>query len=197
MKSSKLLALTLLVAAIGSASADPHRYYDRRYNHNHYYPSVGFLAAALPLGALAIALGSDRVYFQGGVWWRPYGRSYRVFVPPVGAVIPLLPADYVRVDIGGAPYYYANGIYYRSAAGGYVVADAPAGVDATPPAPAAVAAKPEPIIYPRNGQNAQQIEADRRDCNRWATTQPSAMAEASVFERAVEACMDGRGYTMR
>ncbi|MGM9480641.1 hypothetical protein ACS5PN_05540 [Roseateles sp. NT4] len=54
-----------------------------------------------------------------------------------------------------------------------------------------------PIIYPRNGQSAPQLEADSRECNRWATTQQAAMSDAGVFQRAVEACMDGRGYTMR
>lgn len=61
------------------------------------------------------------------------------------------------------------------------------------PAPSRAA----PVIYPRNGQSSTQLEADNRECNRWATTQPAAMSDASVFQRAVEACMDGRGYTMR
>jgi hypothetical protein len=64
---------------------------------------------------------------------------------------------------------------------------------AAPPAPA----RPDPVIYPRNGQSAEQTEADRQDCNRWATTQPAALADAAVFQRAVEACMDARGYTMK
>ena len=64
---------------------------------------------------------------------------------------------------------------------------------AAPAAPAMA----DPIFYPRNGQSGAQTEADRQDCNRWATTQPSAMNNGSVFTRAVEACMDGRGYTMR
>ena len=54
-----------------------------------------------------------------------------------------------------------------------------------------------PVIYPRNGQSAAQLEFDQRECNRWATTQQAAMADSSVFNRAVEACMDGRGYTLR
>lgn len=67
-----------------------------------------------------------------------------------------------------------------------------------PPAPVyAAPARPAPVIYPRNGQHQVQLEQDSRDCNRWATTQPAAMADASVFHRAVEACMDGRGYTLR
>ena len=65
------------------------------------------------------------------------------------------------------------------------------------PVPTFAPPKPDPIIYPRNGQSASQTEADRQECNRWATTQPSAMNEASVFNRAVDACMDGRGYTVR
>ena len=58
-------------------------------------------------------------------------------------------------------------------------------------------APPEPIFYPRQGQSAAQVEADRQECNRWATTQPAAMADASVFHRATLACMDAHGYTAR
>jgi hypothetical protein len=80
----------------------------------------------------------------------------------------------------------------------YVPAPAP-----LPPAPVYVApayvapSRAAPVIYPRNGQSSTQLEADHRDCNRWATTQPSAMADSSVFNRAVDACMDARGYTLR
>ncbi|WP_457425264.1 hypothetical protein [Roseateles sp. P5_E7] len=66
-----------------------------------------------------------------------------------------------------------------------------------PPAPVYAPSRAEPVIYPRNGQSSAQLEADNRECNRWATTQQAAMADASVFNRAVDACMDGRGYTLR
>ncbi|RZL37776.1 MAG: hypothetical protein EOP35_07635 [Rubrivivax sp.] len=66
-----------------------------------------------------------------------------------------------------------------------------------PVAPVYAPSRDEPVIYPRNGQSNAQLEADQRECNRWATTQPAAMADASIFRRAVEACMDGRGYTLR
>lgn len=65
------------------------------------------------------------------------------------------------------------------------------------PAPAPAPSHAAPVIYPRNGQSNAQIEADSRECNRWATTQQAAMSDSSVFQRAVEACMDGRGYTLR
>ncbi|MEO6277034.1 hypothetical protein [Roseateles sp.] len=64
-------------------------------------------------------------------------------------------------------------------------------------APVYAPSRPEPVIYPRNGQSQAQLEGDNRECNRWATTQQAAMADASVFQRAVDACMDGRGYTLR
>ena len=69
-----------------------------------------------------------------------------------------------------------------------------------PVAPAALAmppAPPEPIVYPSGGPSPAQTEADRQACHRWATTQPGALADASVFHRATLACLAGRGYTVR
>ncbi len=109
--------------------------------------------------------------------------------------------------VGAVSVRYGHRGFYRGGWGWGVVFAAPVVVgtvvQAQPvvtvvePQPVAAPPKPDPVIYPRNGQNAQQTEADRQDCNRWATTQPSAMADAAVFQRAVEACMDGRGYTMK
>lgn len=74
----------------------------------------------------------------------------------------------------------------------------PPPVVVAPPAPVyAAPSRPAPVIYPRNGQSPEQLEFDQRECNRWATTQQAAMSDSSVFNRAVEACMDGRGYTLR
>ena len=176
---------------------------DDRYHHDHYYPGRGAAMRELPRGSVGIGFRDGPYFFNGGVWYRPHGRRYIVVAPPVGIFLPLLPPAYVTLWIGGAPYYYANGVYYGTAPGGYVVVDPPPGADEAqpapppPPPPAAPPPAPDPVIYPRNGQSAQQTEADRQDCNRWATTQPSAMADALVFQRAVAACMDGRGYTLR
>jgi hypothetical protein len=91
----------------------------------------------------------------------------------------------------GPPYYPYSPYYYGPP--GYVVAAPP--VAYVTPAPVSTA--PDPIFYPRSGQSAAQTEADRRDCNSWATTQANAMADASVFHRATMACMEGRGYSAR
>lgn len=95
----------------------------------------------------------------------------------------------------GIGTYYALAPWYQP---GYVVAVPPPAYDVgIAPAPPAARAAPDPIIYPNRGQTAGQTEADRQACDRWAMTQPSAMADASVFHRATLACMEGRGYTVK
>lgn len=119
-------------------------------------------------------------------------------------------AAHVSVGVGvsiGYPlgYGYPGGHWHRPWAPGYMVVAPPVFYGVPPPPavvveapPVAVApTKPDPVIQPRNGQSAQQTEYDRQQCNRWATTQQAALADAGVFQRAVEACMDGRGYTTK
>ena len=184
----------------GPAHARGYVDFDGRFGHNHYYPSRGFVYGTLPVGAVSIGFGSGNYFFHGGVWYRPYSGRYIVVQPPLGIFLPVLPSDYATVWVAGVPYYYADDVYYNVAPGrGYVVVAPPPGVDPTMtvPPPAPTPAAPEPIFYPRNNQDAAQTEADRRDCNAWATSQPNAMADARVFQRATDACMDGRGYTVR
>ena len=181
-------------------AARPHLQLDQRYHHNHYYPARGYATHALPRGSVSVPWRGGNYYFHGGVWWRPHGGRFVVVLPPIGIVVPLLPAAYVSLWIGGAPYYYANGAYYAPYPGqGYTVVAPPQGAESALPAPVAAPSRPppEPILYPRNGQTATQTEADRQECNRWATTQPTALGDREVFQRAVAACMDGRGYTVR
>ncbi|MFY9509622.1 MAG: hypothetical protein WAQ05_01435 [Rubrivivax sp.] len=126
---------------------------------------------------------------------------------PIGAAVPLLSGGAV---FGQHRYWTHGGAWHHRSWGprymvvgaplGYYYYDQPPVALAPPPEPAprsVPATRPDPVIYPRNGQNSQQTEYDRQECNRWATTQPQAVADASVFQRAVEACMDGRGYTMK
>jgi hypothetical protein len=105
----------------------------------------------------------------------------------------------VGVNVGlplyGPGYYGPYGPYgYYGVPYGYYP---PPRVVAAPPAQDHGPVAPDPIFYPNNGQSPAQIETDRQDCNRWATTQPNAMADATTFQRATLACMEGRGYTVR
>lgn len=172
---------------------------DQRYRHDHYYPPHGAVVAALPVGAVSVAFAGGNWFFHGGVWFRPQGGRFIVSAPPFGIVVPLLPSDCATVWIGGMPYFYANGVYYVQATQGYTVVAPPPGAESAPAVTPAAAPQivPPPVIYPRNGQSAAQTETDRLECNRWATTQPAAMSDASVFQRSVAACLDARGYTTR
>ncbi len=207
-----LCAVTLFPVASGAQPVQ-HRYerlelprarpgwrLDERYHHDHYYPPRGYALSVLPRGSISIGFGPSNLFFHAGVWFQPLGGRFVVTAPPFGVMVPLLPPAYTTLWIGGAPYYYANGVYYAAVAGpGYSVVAPPSGADIAQPIqlPAPMPVPPEPIIYPRAGQTATQTEADRQDCNRWAATQPSALADAQVFQRATAACMEGRGYTVR
>jgi hypothetical protein len=102
---------------------------------------------------------------------------------------------FVTLSIGAWPLYWGGPVYYPAVPSGYA-AVAPPPVAYATPAPIELSA-PTPIAYPRNAQTPQQTEGEWRECNRWTTTQPSAMADAGVFQRSVLACMDAHGYSVR
>ena len=165
---------------------------DQRYQHDHYYPRAGYVVNALPAGSVRVGWRGGNWWVHGGVWFRPSGSHFVVAVPPHGIVAPVLPPAFVTLWIGGEPYYYANGIYYAQAPQGFLVVDAPAGVEGAQPLPA----PPASIIYPRLGQSTAQAEADRAACNDWTASQ-GANRDPVTFQRAFEACMEGRGYVVR
>jgi hypothetical protein len=152
--------------------------------------------------------GGGGSWHGGAVGWRGgyYRGGYRGYYWPgafwggVGLGIGIGAIGYYGGYYGGyySPYYPA---YYYDPP--LVVAPVYGGVEpgasrAGQPVPQATTpTAAEPIFYPKNGQSAEATESDRRECNRWATTQRGAMNDASVFQRATLACMEGRGYTVK
>jgi len=86
----------------------------------------------------------------------------------------------------------------------------------TPPPPPPPAKGPTSggpaYIYPRQGQSQELLTRDRNECYRWAVNQTgydpanphpdnvSAAQRAQLnadFQRAMGACLDGRGYTVK
>lgn len=152
-----------------------------------------WLAAALLVGSAGMAEARTAVSVDLN-----FGFPGAYYGAPVAA----LPSGAVSVGYGPRRYWYGHGMWYRPWGPSYVIVAPPVGyavptVTPEPPPVSVPSTRPDPVIYPRNGQSAQQTEGDRQECNRWAVTQPAAVADASVFQRAVEACMDGRGYTMK
>jgi len=165
-------------------------------------------------------------YWHGGFWPRAYyGWSYPLylgFLPAVYATywwggVPYYyvndvyynwnPTDnnYVAVDPPPASAAgYSDDVNAAAAAG----PDGGGTVDNTPQDVAPAAAGSGIIAYPRNGQSDQQQATDKFQCHTWAkgqtgfdpTNQSSSGASAGArgnYGRAMAACLDARGYTVR
>lgn len=180
---------------------------DGRYNHGRYYPPRGSYRPALPEGYRPYYRGGNRYYFSGGAWYEPRGGGFVVIRPPSGLVISVLPPFYSTLWFGGVPYYYADNVYYswQPDQSGYAVVDPPEDADA--PSPPPDSAQDDLMIYPKNGQTKEQQAADQFECHNWAKgqtsfdpTQPgggssgNADAARSSYNRAMSACLQGRGY---
>jgi hypothetical protein len=187
------------------------RVFDDRYGHGRYYPPRGAVIPSLPDGYRHYHYGGHSYFFHGGTWYAPYGPRFVVTYPPVGLFVSVLPPFYTTLWFSGVPYYYADDVYYRWRAdmNGYVVVDPPAeqNVDRTPSS----AGGDDLFVYPTNGQSAEQQAADRYDCHAWARGQtgfdptqegggvPAAESgqRRSDYLRAMTACLEARGYSVR
>ena len=193
---------------------------DSRYNHGRFYAPMGTVARTLPPDYRPYYHGGSPYYFSGGVWYAPRAGGFVVVTPPIGLVIAGLPGYYSTVWVGGVPYYYADNVYYtwQPDQNGYVVVPPPEGApspDSGDPDQAAPqsAAPPPPaqsdlIVYPANGQSKDQQAAEQYECHNWAKgqtgfdpTQPAGgMPQADAdrahgnYDRAMAACLTGRGY---
>jgi len=213
---SSITALAAAMLCIGTAAADPpgRPPGNPPNGRNHYvrhYPPPGHVVPALPRGHHVTRYHRYPYYYHGGVWYRPYGSYYRVIAPPLGVTVSFLPDFYTTVWYGGIPYYYANSVYYtrRNDGPGYVVTEAPRGSDRGA-APVATNSE-EFFVYPRQGQGEAQQARDRYECHRWAVSQTGfdpSQAGGGVaddrnwdgrgdYRRAITACLEGRGYTVR
>jgi hypothetical protein len=151
-------------------------------------------------------------YWHGGFWPRAfYGAGFAWFLP-------ILPLAYATYWYSGIPYYYANDVYYtwNPTYDGYVATDPPpvadssgsADVGGPPPGDAVSQQNPGPgpggpvagqiFMYPKNGQTSEQQATDRAECQKWATEQAGQVAQnGSDYNRAMVACVEGRGYSAR
>jgi hypothetical protein len=150
-------------------------------------------------------------YWRGGYWPRAfYGVGFSWFLP-------LLPLAYATYWYGGVPYYYANDVYYtwNPSYSGYVATDPPPAADsgaagageggapnyAGAPNPGAAQGAPagaagQIFMYPKNGQSPQQQATDKAECQQWASSQAGQVAQnGSDYQRAMVACVEGRGYS--
>jgi Family of unknown function (DUF6515) len=189
---------------------------DGRFNHNHYYPARGYYVHDLPRDRVIIGgPRGGRYWYSGGVWYSSGPSGFVVIGAPVGVFVPVLPPYYTTVWVGGAPYYYANDTYYtwRDSNQQYEVVDPPAdpdtaSTDAPPPPPSPTG---DVFVYPKNGQSDETQSRDKYECHKWAQgesgfdpTQPNggvspgeANSKRAAYQRAMGACLEGRGYSVK
>ena len=156
-------------------------------------------------------------YWGGAFWPHVYlGWSFPWFLAA-------LPIGYTTFWWSGVPYYYWRGVYYVWSPnyGQYVVTDPPpvsGGTveDAAPPPEQSAQAAPggdrgamSLFVYPKNGQSQQQTDSDRYQCHQWAVGQTgydptntandtqATTATPQNYKRAVTACLEARGYSVR
>jgi Family of unknown function (DUF6515) len=185
--------------------------FDNRYHHDRYYPPRGYAVRELPRGYMAFHYHGDRYFYWGGIWYVGSGLSFVVVAPPFGVVVPVLPPYYTTVWVGGVPYYYANGVYYvwQPVQQGYVVTQPPAA--SSDVVPQSQQGPDQFYVYPKKGQSADQQAKDRYECHHWAVdqtgfdpSQPATnlsdaqlSAKRAGYRRAIEACLDARGYSVK
>ena len=141
---------------------------------------------------------------RGGRWGGRHGGWWGPAIVVGGAAVLAAPY-YGRYYAPYYPYYYDP--YYPPPA---VVIQEQVPVSGQTAPPASTSAE-RVFIYPRQGQTEAQQATDRYECHRWASGQtafdptqpPAGMAEGQLdqkrgdYHRAMSACLDGRGYTMK
>lgn len=185
---------------------------DSRFRHNRSYPARGESFRSIPRDHRIVRHNNSRYYHHHGVWYHHYGGRYVVVAPPFGLFVPFLPLFYTTVWFHGMPYYYANDTYYTSTPGGYVVVEPPQGEVSDEPPASSESMENKLFVYPRKGQSQEQQDNDRYECHKWSADQtnydPTAVIPQGMsanqatqaradYQRAMAACLDGRGYTVK
>ncbi|MGO9990287.1 MAG: hypothetical protein ACLQAR_12280 [Steroidobacteraceae bacterium] len=169
-------------------------YWGGGYWHGGYWPRAyyglgyAWFLPVLPLAYATYWYGGVPYYYANDVYytWNPSYEGYTATDPPPvadpsgagAAAAPEAPGP--GADNAGSPY-----------PGAPQTAGAPQPAD-----PAANGQQPRIFMYPKNGQSEQQQSIDKRECQQWAAQQAGqGAANAPDYQRALVACVEGRGYS--
>jgi len=150
-------------------------------------PPFGVVIPVLPPFYATVWVGGVPYYYANDVYYVRNPQGYVVVDPPPPNLVMEQPPPNV------------------------VAAPPPSVVVEQPPATVAQAPQDQMFIYPRQGQSEQQQATDRYECHRWAVSQtgydptlspgaaPAGAADQrrANYQRAISACLEGRGYTVK
>ena len=184
-----------------------HRY-DRRFDrhavsHRSRYFHPGYRLGHLPSRHHHfVHRGRDYYYFGGSFFLHP-GDHYEVVHPPYGARVPYLPPGYVTFHVGPRRYFYFNYVYYLwdEHHRDYIVVEEPAGAEEA----VVRGISSEIYAYPAQGQSAAEQDRDYYDCHTWSvdesgydpTLEGQNVYKSRDYRRAMIACLEARGYSVR
>lgn len=182
-----------------------HDWHGNSFNYRSWHGEPHHWVSHLPAGYIALTVAGLSYFYYDGLFYQPDGPRYVVVNPPLGAVVYRLPYGYHTYWFGPRVYYFAGGTYYQWAPNqnGYVVVPQPAQpVSATD----LVSTDRNIYVYPLHGQSDAQTSRDRYECYLWAVNQtgydPSESGSSGAqgfpdYKRALSACLEGRGYTVK
>lgn len=175
---------------------------------------VGIIVPFLPPFYTRVWVGPLPYYYANDVYYAPGPHGYTVVEQPPGtiAMAPppgmVVPPDNAVTELGPV----SNGVQQMAPVPSVSAAPPMTALPPTAAAPPATVAPPASVaqaggnqlfIYPRQGQNADQQNRDRSECNNWAVSQTGRDPANSGgqmnpdYQRAISACLDGRGYTVK
>ncbi len=200
----RFISLTLVVATLSIALVVPVAQADRDRRD---FRRPGEPVRVLPNRHERIRVNNRPYFYRSGIFYEPRSSGYVVIRAPLGARVRSLPTGYISFGLGTRRYFYVNTTYYLwdDRSRDYVVVEPPERAEAAMQSSIEVANAAELFVYPKNGQSEEQRDQDRYECHRWAKSQtnydPSlANQPASLapdYRRAISACLEGRGYTVR
>lgn len=149
-------------------------------------PPFGIAVPALPPFYATVWVRGAPYYYANDVYYVRSPQGYVVVDPPPANLVMEQPPP--NVVVGQPPVVVQQ-----------------------PPAAVAQAPQDQVFIYPRQGQSEQQQATDRYECHRWAVSQtgfdPSLSPggapagpgdqKRADYHRALSACLEGRGYTVK
>lgn len=168
------------------------KYYKKHYKHHYkkgYYPSH-----------------KKRYHAYTGRknYVKNYRRNYGGYIP-IGRRFNALPPGYVSFWLGKRRYFYVNYTYYLwdDYRRDYQVVKQPHGAKEALSLQASISS--EVYAYPKKGQSKQLQQRDYYDCYLWASErsgyQPAqdnqSAHSAKNYRRAMSACLEARGYSVK
>ncbi|MEP7313521.1 MAG: DUF6515 family protein [Pseudomonadota bacterium] len=174
-------------------------------------PPPSRVVQRLPPGYRSYNWRGSSYYNYRGSWYRPYGSSYVIVGAPYGMFVPYLPSYYSSVWFGGSRYYYADDTYYmyEPQRRGYVVTRSPYNDSRDDEedydSDSGDSYDEDLYIYPTRGQSEKQQSDDRYECHKWAVDQTHydptdsdyKSEDRQQYDRAIAACLTGRGYSVK